>query len=193
PMYSGWGNSGWAVWAYSIDPENADESLTPLEKISTKKAARVEKAIYPSSRWRSDFDENIYYVPEKSFLAPDGVTIIPELYDLGRSAALTEAVPGNYVFITREIDKTTVRLEVAPDGTLKSMQEIIARGEYSSVVDSEGNLYIADGQIFIFDSNLKETGRISLEERPISIIIGGEKRDILFITTHSSLYGIKIK
>lgn len=125
--------------------------------------------------------------------APDGVTIIPELYDLGRSAALTEAVPGNYVFITREIDKTTVRLEVAPDGTLKSKPENIARGEYSSVVDSEGNLYIADGQIFIFDSNLKETGRISLEERPISIVIGGEKRDILFITTHSSLYGIKIK
>lgn len=192
PMYSGWGNSGWAAWAYSIDPNNPDETISQLKRVSSSSITNVQKAMYPSSRWRSDFNKTVVYVPENSFVAPDGVTIIPETYDLGRSAALSAAMPGQPLYVTREIDKTTVKLDVAADGKVSGLQEIVPRGEYSSTVDAEGNLYIADGQIFVYDKNYKEIRRISLEERPISIAVGGAHKNILFVTTHSSLYGIKI-
>jgi len=193
PMYSGWGNSGWAAWAYSLDPEDPDETIAPLKRVASEEVKTVKKAIYPSSRWRSDFDATVVYVPENTFVAPDGATVIPETYDLGRSAALSEAVPGKPLFITREIDKTTVRLDVAGDGKVSGMQEVVPRGEYSTAVDGDGNLYVADGQIFVYDRDFKEIRRISLEERPISIAFGGADSGTLFVTTRTSLYGIRIR
>lgn len=193
PGYSGWGNSGWAAWAYSFDPENPDGSFNPMERIPSEETGNMEKALYPSSRWRGDFDKNITFTPENNFIAPDGVTIIPEIYDLGRSASLSDAIPGQPLYVVREIDKTTVKLEVDEQGKLSGMQEIVPRGEYDTAVDPDGNLYIADGQIFVYDKNFREIKRISLDERPISIVIGGKDRNILFVTTHSSLYGIRIR
>lgn len=193
PMYSGWGNSGWAAWAYSIDPENPDETITPLKRIPSEEVTHLEKVIYPSSRWRFDFDTAVTYVPEDFFVAPDGVTYIPETYDLGRSASLSDAYPGKPFFVTKEINKTTVKLDVAEDGSVSGMQEIIPRGEYSMAMDPSRNLYIADGQIFVYDNNYKEIRRISLEERPISMAIGGEGYNTLFVTTHDALYGITIR
>jgi sugar lactone lactonase YvrE len=193
PMYSGWGNSGWAAWGYSIDPENPDETIKSLKRVPAGEIENVKKAVYPSSRWRFDFDEAIIYVPENYFVAPDGVTVIPETYDLGRSAALSEAVPGQPFYVTKEINKTTVKLDVAADGKISDMKQVVPRGEYSSVVDSNGNLYVADGQIFVYDKNYNEIRRISLEERPISIAFGGQNKNTLFVTTHNSLYGIRVK
>lgn len=192
PMYSGWGNSGWAAWVCSMDPDNPDETIALLERVPSEEVKTVKKAIYPSSRWRSDFDRAVEYIPENTFVAPDGVTVIPETYDLGRSAALSEAVPGEPFFVTREIDKTTVRLDVAEDGKVSGMQEVVPRGEYSTAVDGDGNLYVADGQIFVYDQDFNETRRISLEERPISIVFGGADFGTLFVTTRTSLYGIRV-
>ncbi len=56
PMYSGWGNSGWAAWAYSIDPDNPDATMKPLPRVATGQVNNVRRVIYPSSRWRGDFD-----------------------------------------------------------------------------------------------------------------------------------------
>ncbi len=193
PMYSGWGNGGWAAWGYSLNPENPDETFNPLKRVPSGEITTVQKALYPSSRWRSDFDRTVAYVPENTFVAPDGVTIIPETYDLGRSAALSEAIPGKPFYVSKEINKTTVKLDVAADGKVSNMKEIINRGEYSTAVDFEGNLYVADGQIFVYDSDYSEIRRISVEERPISIAFGGKDKNTLFVTTHSSLYGIRIK
>jgi sugar lactone lactonase YvrE len=73
------------------------------------------------------------------------------------------------------------------------MQVVVPRGEYSAAVDRHGNLYVADGQIFVYNSNYEEIRRISLEERPISMVFGGTDKNILFVTTHSSLYGIRVE
>lgn len=193
PMYSGWGNGGWAARAYSINPNDPDQTFSPLKKVPSDEVPIVYKAIYPSSRWRSDFDRTVTYVPEYTFIAPDGVTIIPETYDLGRSAALSEAIPGKPFYVSKEINKTTVKLDVSSDGKVSNMEELIPRGEYSTALDSDGNLYIADGQIFVYDKSYNEIRRLELEERPISIAFGGKDKNTLFITTHSSLYGIRIK
>lgn len=193
PMYSGWGNGGWAALAYSIDPKNPDQTFSPLKRVPSGEITNVKKAIYPSSRWRSDFDSTVVYVPEYTFIAPDGVSVIPETYDLGRSAALTEAIPGQAFFVSKEINKTTVKLDVAPDGKVSNMEVVVPRGEYSTAVDSNGNLYIADGEIFVYDKDYREIRRIQLEERPVSIVFGGKDHSTLFVSTHSSLYGIKIK
>jgi hypothetical protein len=107
------------------------------------------------------------------------VTIVPELYDLGRCASLSAAIPGQTFYTSNEL--------------LSDMKEIQGRGEYGYAIDNDGNLYIADGQIFVYDKSGKEIRRINVGERPISICFGGRDKDILFITTNSSLYGVKVK
>jgi len=194
PSYSGWGNSGWAAWGYSINPENPDETFAPLPRITTKDVKNVRKIIIPAHRWRGDFDSIVRAMPENSFIAPDRVTIIPETYDLGRSASFLSLTPGQTepVYVAHENNKTTVRLNVNADGTLANLKEEYLHGQYSSAVDKDGNLYIADGEIFVFDKSGKQIKRIQMEERPLSIAIGGKDFNTLFVTTSKSLYGIKL-
>ena len=194
PMYSSWGNGGWAALAYAIHSDRADD-MQPLKRIKSADANNIKRVIYPTHRWRTDFEKVATGMPETSFLAPDGVTLIPETYDLGRSVQLMAVAPGQSqpVYVSHEDPKITYRFKVAADGKLIHMQKAVARGEYGSVVDNEGKLYLAEGQIFIFDKNGNEQERINLDERPISLTIGGKDNNWLFVTTSNSLYKVKIK
>lgn len=193
PMYSGWGNGGWAAWAYSVDPENPDETIRLLPRVANSAIPKVERVFHPSSRWRSNFNDIVVSMPDSSFVAPDGVTIIPETYDIYRSTTLTRTAPGKKFFVADEDLKRTVELTVDEKGKAGNMKEVHARGEYISVVDSDGNLYLADGQIFVFDPAGREIKRISMEERPISMTLGGKEGNTLFVTTRTALWGMQIK
>ncbi len=194
PYYSGWGNGGWAALAYAINPEKPDD-MELLKRIKTSEAKNVAHIYYPTHRWRGDFGKVVTAMPETSFLAPDGVTLIPETYDLGRSVQLFAVTPGQKepVYVTHEDTKITYKFNVTIDGKLTDMQQLIARGEYGNVVDSHGNLYLAEGQIFVLDREGKELKRITLDERPLSMTFGGKNKDELFVTTSESLYRIRLK
>lgn len=194
PWYSGWGNGNWAARVYAIAPDKTDD-MQPLERIQTADAKNVKRVIYPTHRWRTDFSKVVLDRAETSFLAPDGVTIIPETYDLGRSVELFAASPGQSlpVYVSHEDTKITYQFDVASDGKLTNMKQKIARGEYGSAVDDDGTLYLAEGQIFVLDKSGKEIKRINLDERPVSLAIGGKEKNTLFVTTSSSFYKIRIK
>lgn len=194
PMYSGWGNSGWAALAYSINPDKPDD-MQVLSRVKTSEVKEIKRVIYPTHRWRSDFDTVAESMPETSFIAPDGVTIIPETYDLGRSVQLMAVAPSqsNLVYMSHEDSKTTAKLTVDGKGKLSLVNKDIKRGEYASVTSSDGTLYLAEGQIFMFDGNGNEIKRYNVDERPISMTLGGEDEDILFYTTGTSFYRLRIK
>jgi len=190
--YSSWGNSGWAAYCYSIDPDDPDDTFEPMPRVATTDIDDFNKTYYPSSRWHYTFDEAAVYYPDSAFIAPDGVTFIQETYDIGRTADLSDAIPGESIYASDEIAKRTVKMDVGKNGRLSNLREILPRGETSIAADGDGNLYVADGQIFVYDENLNEIDRIRLVERPISITFGGEDKNILFITTVHSLYAIRI-
>jgi hypothetical protein len=191
--YSSWGNSGWAAYPASFNPDNPDETFKPMPRVPTGNLRNISKAYWPSSRWHGSFERAVVYYPDSAFLAPDGVTIIPETYDIGRCAALSPAVPGGSVHASDEVNKITVRMDVDEKGKLSNLRQIHPRGETSNTVDKEGNLYIAEGQILVFDRAGKELRRINVEERPISIVFGGKDGNTLFVTTETSLYSVRVK
>ena len=195
PMYSGWGNSGWAAWGYSFDPDNADATMKPMPRVATSSVKNVARVIHPSSRWRGDFEKVAESMPEYSFIAPDGVTLIPETYDLGRSCALIAVAPGQAqkAYVTNENVKITLAYKVDADGSLSQPQQLCPYGQYSNVTDRDGNIYVADGEIFVYAPDGKELKRIRLEERPISLAIGGKQGELLFATTTRSIYALRIK
>lgn len=188
--FSGWGNSGFITEAFSIDPENPEETIRKLPRVQMGSIKNIYKALYPANRWRDfhDFNTVVTYRPEECFVAPDGITIIPCQYDLARACALLEAFPGKPFYASDEYDKRMVKMDVASDGTLSNMSYFIEMGEFGSAVDQKGNLYVADGQVYIYDNKGKRTGQINVPERPLTLVFGGKDKNQLFINSHSSLY-----
>lgn len=192
PYYSGWGNGGWACMAYAIDPDRADDMQT-LALVPSEEIEKVERVIHPTHRWRENFTEVATRITPNSFLAPDGVTIIPNTFDLGRSVQLMAVSPRQrqLVFVTHEDPKTTYRFQVGDKGKLTDGSEFIPRGEYSNVYDNRGNVYLAEGEIMVLDREGKERRRIALDERVISMTRGGKQKEDLFVTTSTSFYRIR--
>ncbi len=192
--FSMWGNSGFTTLAYSVNPENPDETLQPMNKIPVASVEKVYKALYPSNRWRDYHDFNKISVAENPdcFIAPDGVTIIPVCYDLARSCALNEAFPGRTLYASDEYDKRTVRMDVDSQGYLSNLKYFAEKGEFSAIPDDKGNVYIADGDIYIYNSAGKQTGMIRIPERPSTLAIGGPDKKTLFITSRSALFSVPL-
>lgn len=194
PYYSGWGNGGWATLAYAINPNKVD-NMHVLKLVKTKEAKNIERVIYPTHRWRDNFEEVATSMAETSFVAPDGVTIIPNTFDLGRSVQLMAVTPNQTkpVYVTHEDPKITYRFHVNDQGKLSNMSEFIRRGEYSNVSDSQGNLYLAEGQILVLNRDGIEIKRITLDKRVQSMTWGGREKNELFVTTSNTFYRIKLK
>ncbi|MEQ9103463.1 MAG: glycosyl hydrolase family 28-related protein [Rhodothermales bacterium] len=193
PYYSGWGNGGWAIVAYAMNFDRVDD-MQPLKIVETNRVQRVERVIHPTHRWRDDFREVATSLAETSFLAPDGVTIIPYTFDLGRSVSLMGVTPSQRepVYVTHEDDKTTYRFQVDEKGMLSDMTPFVKRGEYSNVYDRQGNVYVAEGEIIVLDEHGAEIKRIKLDERVHSMTWGGTNNDELFVTTSTSLYRVRL-
>jgi sugar lactone lactonase YvrE len=193
--FAGYGNNAYETKAYSIDPDRPEATIKALPKVPISSVPNVRKALYPSNRWRDfhDFNTVVMFKPEQCFVAPDGKTIIPDQYDLARSSSMLEAYQGKPFYSSDEYDKRMVRMNVASDGTLSGLEYFVEWGEFGSAVDSEGNLYVADGQIYIFDKEGKRLGIIDVPERPSAITFGGSDGNTLFITARSKLFSVRIK
>ena len=193
PYYSGWGNGGWASLAYAINPNTVDD-MKVLDLVKTQEVKHVQRVIHPTHRWRDDFEEVATSLAATCFVAPDGVTIVPNTFDNGRSVQLMAVAPNQKepIYVTHENPKITYRFRVDDKGRLSNMSEFITRGEYSNVSDSLGNLYLAEGQIIVLNNEGNEIKRITLDERVQSMTWGGKDKNELFVTTSNSFYRVKL-
>jgi hypothetical protein len=117
---------------------------------------------YAAWRWRP--------LPESSQLLP---------FPVGASHA-----------ITSEDDEKTYQASMPAPEKL-SAEMILERGGSAVVSDTAGNLYLASGQIFIYDKQQKQIGILEVPERPSSLAWGGPDGKTLFIGARSSLYTIR--
>ncbi|MDP4209290.1 MAG: glycosyl hydrolase family 28-related protein [Bacteroidota bacterium] len=193
--FSGWGNSGFGTLVYAVNPDNAEETIQKLDKVAMGTINPVYKALYPSNRWRDyhDFNEVSLNRSEECFVAPDGKTIIPVCYDLARSCALVEAFPGKPLYAVDEYDKRTVKYAVDAKGYISDLKYFAEKGEFSSVPDNQGNVYVADGEIYVYDRDGKQTQIIRVPERPSSIVFDSVNGSTLFITGRTALYRVAVK
>ncbi|WP_303207005.1 glycosyl hydrolase family 28-related protein [Bacteroides oleiciplenus] len=195
PLF-GWRGSG-GLWGftyvprlYSIRPDNADESFQVLPLVDMEQIQEPKKVCYLANR---TITQNEYYggrKPAQCFVAPDGVTIIPYYEDLFRCSSIVEAAPGEAIYTLDEYHQRVIRSEVDERGFLQSSHLFADGGDRSVVTDQAGNVYVANGDISIFDSTGKPIGTIEVPERPTSLLIAGDK---LYITAVSSLYQVSIQ
>lgn len=101
------------------------------------------------------------------------------------------AVGGSHLAVSED-DAKTWRATLESGEKLKT-QLFAERGGTSVVEDSAGNVYVASGEVYIYNSSGKEEGVLEVPERPGSLCFGGEGWKTLFIGARGAVYGIRVR
>jgi hypothetical protein len=142
----------------------------------------------------------------KEYVSPDGSLFLPQARvfqqgppdhtgwrfgDAFDTYGFTAAAPGSRVYVSASDEGRTYSALVNAGGRLTDLKRFADRGGESVAVDARGNVYVANGQIFVYDRAGRETGRIDVPDRPLQILFGGADRRTLFILTHHALYAVR--
>ena len=141
------------------------------------------------------------------YVSPDGTVFIPSDgafvqgppysgYKFGyllQAFGLVSAVPGKPFYVTDESEQRTYSGMVNADGTLAGLRLFAEQGGESLAQDRAGNVYLAAGQVFVYNSAGKPIDTILVPERPLDLVFGGKDRHTLFILTPSSLYAVRTR
>lgn len=141
----------------------------------------IRSALLPQHR-------GYYYAPDSKVAVKAGGTWRPLL----QSSQLAAFAPGDSHYIASEDDAR------AWIGTLGAREKLITRpfaerGGTSIVSDTAGNVYIASGEVFVYDRDGRPTGVLEIPERPESLCFGGKDGRMLYIGARGSLYAIRTK
>jgi sugar lactone lactonase YvrE len=186
---------------YALKPQGATVPLPP-ETVAT----RAGKTFFlPVSDWR--LNRESLSRPTAHFVSPDGTTILPAGADFLsgatswgvksspqiRSFGLASVVPGQPFYVTDEAELTTWAAAVNPDGSLADFRLFAEQGGEGVAVDSRGNVYIAAGQVHVYNPAGKLIDTIAVPERPLQLVFGGADHRTLFIPARTSLYSVRTR
>lgn len=97
---------------------------------------------------------------------------------------------GQSHWVASEDDGAVYRVRLARLNHL-SATDFLQRGGTSVVSDTAGNVYVAAGELYIYNARGKQIGVVDLPERPGSLAFGGPKRKTLFIGARHSLFSLQ--
>ncbi|MGA7109108.1 MAG: glycosyl hydrolase family 28-related protein [Terracidiphilus sp.] len=155
------------------------------------------------------FAEDVTTPKAREYVAPDGSTFLPagRVFQQGPADdtsgwrfsdnldayGFIGARAGEKVYVSSASEDRTYSAVVAEDGTLKDLKAFADRGGECVAADGRGNVYVANGQIFVYDPAGKQIAEIDVPERPIDILFGEADRRTLFILGHHALFAVKVR
>ncbi|HTR41784.1 MAG TPA: glycosyl hydrolase family 28-related protein [Pseudomonadales bacterium] len=187
---------------YAISPDGQKASLLKPQPLANTTGKNL---FLPASDWV--FNRDSLSHPTAQFVSPDGTAVLPvgESFLDGetswgvksspqiRAFGLARAVPGRPFYVTDESNLRTWKADVNADGSLANFQLFVENGGESVATDSQGNVYLAAGQIYVYDPKGNLIDVIETPQRPIQILFGGSDGQTLFITVRNSLYSLRMK
>jgi sugar lactone lactonase YvrE len=185
----------WAVWADGQFRNHLDLGTYEYETHAQMFAREVTTAV-----------PRAYVSPDGSLLLPAGRVFTqgpdgsyPGMDETGwrwshalDTYGLITARPGQRVYIISGAENRTYRAVVREDGALDDLQPFAERGGESIAWDSEGNVYVANGQVFVYRASGEPIGRIDVPERPTGLLFGGRDGRTLYILSHRTLYAARM-
>jgi sugar lactone lactonase YvrE len=142
-----------------------------------------------------------YVSPDGSIFLPAGLVVAQGPPDatgwrfsnnLDTYGFLNAAV-GDRIYVASSSEARTYSAVVGADGALASLEVVAERGGESVAVGPDGNIYVANGQIFVYNPGGEQIARIDVPERPINIVFGGEDGCTLYILAHRALYATEVR
>jgi hypothetical protein len=170
-------------------------------------ADRIDPKTYQYPPLADFFVRGLAEPKAQEYVSPDGSLVLPAFRvwnqgpndhqgwrwsDTLDAYGLVTAKPGEHVFLTNGSENRTYSGLVGASGTVTDLKVVADRGGESVARDAAGNLYVANGQVFVYTADGTLSRRIDVPERPLQLVIGGADKRTLFILTHHSLYAVGI-
>ncbi len=151
------------------------------------------------------FARDMAVAKPKEYVSPDGSLVLPafRVYNQGPvnfqgwrfsdtldAFGFVTAKSGDRVTISNGSEARIYSGTVGEGGAVTDLKPLTDRGGESVAVDAKGRLFVANGQIFVYDASGAPLGRVDVPERPLQLVLSGQT---LFILTHHSLYSLDVK
>jgi sugar lactone lactonase YvrE len=157
-----------------------------LDQMFTKIVSRPKPYQYVSP------DRTLFIPAEDAFVQGQPYFGYKFAYIL-QAFGLVKAVPGKPFYVTNQSEQRTYTGAVNADGSLSGLRLFAEQGGENLAQDSQGNVYLAAGQVFVYNSSGKLVDTVPVPERPLDLVFGGKDRRTLFILTQSSLYAVRTR
>ena len=168
---------------------------------------RIDPRTYQYPTMAEQFASEVGEPKTHEYVSPDGSLVLPAFRVWNQGALDTtgwrwsdtldthgfvSARPGERVFVTNGSENRTYSGLVGDAGTLTDLRPFANRGGESVARDASGNVYVANGQVFVYAPDGRPLRTIEVPERPLQLIFGGPEGRTLFILAHRSLYALEV-
>jgi gluconolactonase len=126
------------------------------------------------------------------YLNPDG-KVIRVIDDYKQPNGLIGTPDGKTLYVSDINDGKIWKYTINADGTLSDKTFFAPEGSDGMTIDKQGNVYLTNKAVSVFDPSGKKIAAIEVPETPSNVCFGGKKRNILFITARTSVYTLKMK
>jgi sugar lactone lactonase YvrE len=186
---------------YTFRPDSPDEEIRLIEPQKAQDRSGTTPFLPAGGYELQNFSSKRAW----QFISPDGSTFISagndfikgympwgtKMADVLRGFGLQKAVPGHSFYMTEEMDEKTYKGFVTPDGSVSHLELFAEEGGESLAQDANGNVYMAAGQLLVYEPDGKLMERIDVPERPLNLVFGGADLRTLYILTQHSLYSVR--
>ena len=131
--------------------------------------------------------QNVYFV------TPDHKTVTRMTADLFKPNGIIGTADGKVLYVGDYGAGKTYAYDINPDGALTNKRLFCNFGSDGMTIDSEGNVYLTQIGVAVFDKTGKKIEQIDVPETTTNVTFGGKDNDLLFITATGSVYGLKMR
>jgi gluconolactonase len=142
--------------------------------------------IYGPAEHKQD-GEHVYYV------APDRKRIVRVIDDMVRPNGLVGTPDGKRLYVSDHGAKRIYLYDIEADGTLSHKRFFAPVGADGMKLDNEGNVYMAENGIVVYDSTGKPRETIVVPEEPTNLCFAGPDGRTLFITARPAIYTLRMR
>jgi gluconolactonase len=128
----------------------------------------------------------VYYVSPKG-------KVSRVIEDYKQPNGLVGTPDGKTLYVSDINDNKIWKYDIQADGTLANKTFFAPEGSDGMSIDNQGNVYLTNKTVSVFDPSGKKIAAIEVPEQPSNVCFGGKNRDVLFITARTSVYTLKMK
>ncbi|MCW1987825.1 UNVERIFIED_ORG: hypothetical protein M2348_003575 [Sphingomonas sp. R1F5B] len=168
--------------------------------------SQLDPATYRFTTLAEMFARDVALPKAQEYVSPDGSLAIPAYRVFQQGPAdhlgwrfsdsldaygLVTARPDARVFLSNESEDRTYSARLGAGGAVTDLQPFADRGGESVASGPDGRVYIANGQVFVYDAAGRPIDRIDVPERPLQLLFGGKDGRTLYILTHHALFAAR--